>query len=47
MDNSKDSGNSGLTTQDEDNQNHLKISIATKVRKPSCKHVDGQCDLDL
>jgi hypothetical protein len=25
----------------------LKISNVPKVRKPSCKHVDGQCDLDL
>ena len=22
-----------------------KISNASKVRKPSCEHVDGQCDL--
>jgi hypothetical protein len=27
--------------------NVLKISNAPLVRKPSCKHVDGQCDLDL
>jgi hypothetical protein len=25
----------------------LKISNAPKVRKPSCEHVDGQCELDF